>query len=363
MRILHVLRAPIGGLFRHVCDLVQGQSDLGHDVGIICDSSTGGAFAEAAIEKIGQRCSLGVMRLPMALIPSPGDLACITKTRKRAQDLKVDILHGHGAKGGLYARLAGKRATNGAVYTPHGGSIHYNWSSPFGMIYLATEAWLRGKTAGLAFVCDYERQVYDKKIGIAGVPVNVVHNGLWKNEFRPVPPAANAADILFVGEMVHRKGVDLLLEAIAALKPKFNLTAAMVGDGPDLEKYKALTVKLGIENQVSFKGRLGIAQALPMGKLFVSPSRHESFPYVVLEVIAAGRSIISSDVGGLKEVLPDELLYESDSLSALVAKLQDVLQNGKHYQALSDQLSKQAPQNFCAESMVKSITTFYSALK
>jgi len=363
LRILHVLRAPIGGLFRHVCDLVQGQSDLGHEVGIICDSSTGGDFAAAAVEKIGQRCALGVSRMPMALVPSPGDLACIAKTQARAREVKADILHGHGAKGGLYARMAAKSATHGAVYTPHGGSIHYNWSSPLGLTYLGTEVWLRGKTAGLAFVCDYERQIYDRKIGIAGVPVNVVHNGLWPDEFRAVPPAIDAADILFVGEMVHRKGVDLLLEAIAALKPKFNLTAAMVGDGKDLEKYKALTSKLGLAPQVSFKGRLGITQALPMGKLFVSPSRHESFPYVVLEVIAAGRSIISSDVGGLKEVLPQELLYQPDSLQALVAKLEDVLQNGKHYQSISDRLSKQAPQNFGAESMVQSITSFYSSLK
>ncbi len=363
MRILHVLRAPIGGLFRHVCDLVKGQNALGHDVGIICDSTTGGSNAEAAIAEIARLCKLGVVRLPMSLKPSWGDFACIRETRKIARDLNIDIIHGHGAKGGLYARLAAKSTKRGAVYTPHGGSIHYNWYSPFGAIYLATETWLRHDTAGLAFVCEYEREIYDRKIGTATVPVNVVHNGIWKDEFRSVPPPAHAADILFVGEMVNRKGVDILLRAIAALRPRLNLTAAMVGDGPELDDYKALTRELGLDSQISFKGRLGIADALPLGKLFVLPSRLESFPYVVLEVIAAGRQIISADVGGLKEVLPNELLYAPDSVSALVAKLQDVAEHGKRYQIIAAALGADAPENFSAESMVQSITNFYASLK
>ena len=42
MKILHVFRTPVGGLFRHVRDLARGQAALGHEVGIICDSTTGG---------------------------------------------------------------------------------------------------------------------------------------------------------------------------------------------------------------------------------------------------------------------------------------------------------------------------------
>ena len=49
LNILHVLRAPLGGLFRHVVDLVQGQAARGHRVGLIVDSTTGGARAEAAL--------------------------------------------------------------------------------------------------------------------------------------------------------------------------------------------------------------------------------------------------------------------------------------------------------------------------
>src|SRR5215468_4952848 len=47
LNILHVLRAPVGGLFRHVVDLARGQSVRGHRVGLVADSMTGGSDAEA----------------------------------------------------------------------------------------------------------------------------------------------------------------------------------------------------------------------------------------------------------------------------------------------------------------------------
>ncbi len=363
MRILHVLRAPVGGLFRHVCDLVKGQSALGHDIGIICDSTTGGAGAEAALGEIAKLCKLGLFRMAMAQKPSPGDLPCIAQTRKIAKTLNVDVIHGHGAKGGLYARLASHCAKHGAVYTPHGGSTHYGWASPSGFFYLITETWLRRRTAGLAFVCEYEKQVYDQKIGIGGVPVNVVHNGLWGEEFKPVLPSKEAADLLFVGEMVENKGVDLLLRAIAQLKPKLSISAAIVGDGGQLADYQALAKTLGIAKQIDFKGRMGIAKALPLGKFFVLPSRRESFPYVVLEVMAAVRPMIAARVGGLTEMLPDQLLFEPDNVDALAAKLFDALSNGKAYTELAQQLSREAPEKFSAESMVQCVTRFYSTLK
>ena len=363
MRILHVLRAPVGGLFRHVCDLVRGQSALGHEVGIICDATTGGASAEAAIAEITTLCKLGLVRMAMAQKPSFADFTNITKTRRLAKSMAVDVIHGHGAKGGLYARLAAKSAVHGAVYTPHGGSTHYGWASPMGFFYMLTETWLRNRTAGLAFVCAYERDVYNRKIGVGSVPVNVVHNGLWSQEFHDVPVAKNAADLLFVGEMVDNKGVDLLLKAIALLKPKTSITATLVGDGAKLQTYQSLAQELGIADQITFKGRMGMASALPLGKFFVLPSRKESFPYVVLEAIAAGRPIIAARVGGLGELLPYQLLFEPNDAEALAAKLNDALSHAGNYSAIAQRLSREAPEKFSAESMVQSITAFYSTLK
>jgi glycosyltransferase involved in cell wall biosynthesis len=362
MRILHVFRGPVGGLFRHVCDLVRGQHALGHEIGILCDSSTGGPSAEAALKKLQPLCALGIERLPMSNMPNLRDLPCISKARQMTRKHNIDIIHGHGAKGGLYARLAALLTRKAAVYTPHGGSLHYNWSEFPGFFFVATEWALRHCTAGLAFVCDYERDVYAQKIGVGRANVNMVHNGLWPEEFKRVNSAPDARDILFVGELCHRKGVDLLIQAVADLRVERKLTIALVGDGPETDDYRVLVKTLGLEEQVFFLGRLPISKALPLGRLFVLPSRAESFPYVILEAIAAARPTISTKIAGIGEVLPESLLYQTEDVSALAAKLREVFANFSDFQKVAERIGAEAPQHFSAENMVRSVTNFYSKL-
>ena len=52
LKILHVFRAPLGGLFRHVLDVARGQAERGHDVGIFCDATTGGARANDVFQEL-----------------------------------------------------------------------------------------------------------------------------------------------------------------------------------------------------------------------------------------------------------------------------------------------------------------------
>ena len=68
LRILHAVRAPVGGIFRHIIDLANGQADRGHEVGIVADSLTGGERAAKALAEIAPRMKLGVYRI--AIPPS-----------------------------------------------------------------------------------------------------------------------------------------------------------------------------------------------------------------------------------------------------------------------------------------------------
>ncbi|MCB1491678.1 MAG: glycosyltransferase, partial [Rhodobiaceae bacterium] len=103
-RILHCMRAPVGGLFRHVLDLAHEQVARGHDVGIICDGSTGGAQAIKQLSDIAPDLALGVHRIAMPRLPGLGDLSAVLQTRALISRIGPDIVHGHGAKGGAYAR-------------------------------------------------------------------------------------------------------------------------------------------------------------------------------------------------------------------------------------------------------------------
>jgi glycosyltransferase involved in cell wall biosynthesis len=359
MRILHVFRSPVGGLFRHVRDLARAQTALGHDVGIICDKTTGGVVADAELAALSAVCKLGMQRFAMSTMPGLGDVAATRAVASFAKSIHAEIVHGHGAKGGLYGRLAAKRLGLKAAYTPHGGSFHYNWLGP-GAIFLAAERALRSTGAGLIFVCNYERQVYARKIGLGNTPNVVVPNGLWPEEFISRQISPNATELLFVGELRNLKGVDVLLRALALLPNAVTLT--IVGEGRDEKAFRSLADELNLGASVKFVGRKPIAEALTLGKVLIMPSRHESLPYVVLETIATAAPIIASAVGGIPEMLPADCLVPADQPLLLSQKISAYLEGPNAVNTAAFVLQAEARDRYSVETMTKSIIAFYQSL-
>jgi glycosyltransferase involved in cell wall biosynthesis len=358
MRILHVFRAPIGGLFRHVRDLARGQTELGHEVGIVCDSTTGGDYAAELIESLKPFCSLGIARRPISRLPGLGDLAGAKAVMEVAERCQPDVIHGHGAKGGFYARIAGYRLGKKSFYTPHGGSLHHPASWPMQLVYNGTEKLMRRIGSGLCFVCDYERNRFDHMIGINGVSNIVVHNGIWEDEFIAAVPQADATDFLFVGEMRDYKGVDILLEALALLP---GATLTLVGDGPDLETYKTLAAKLGLSDTATFVGRMPMQKAVNLGRIMVLPSRFESFPYVVLETAGAGLPLITTAVGGIAEVVPRELLCDPLTAENLAVRMKALWGNKAAMRREGADYAAHIRKTCAAMDMTRKITGFYQS--
>jgi len=362
MRILHVFRSPVGGLFRHVRDLARGQAALGHDVGIFCDSSTGGGTATQLFAASHADCSLGIIQSRISKLPGLGDVKTALIVQSLAKKLKIDVIHGHGAKGGLYARLAGKLSGIPSVYTPHGGSLHYEWKKFPGPIFLGTERALAHAGSGLIFVCKFEKEIFNQKIGLAGRPSVVVHNGLWPEEFTAPQLADDATDLLFVGEMRRLKGVDVLLNALTLLQKQRSVTLTLVGDGSDLTEFKTLAASLQLGPKVRFVGRRSMNEALTMGRNMILPSRNESFPYVVLETIAAGVPILASDVGGISEVLPSSMLFNAGDSAKLAAKISTLLENPSQTKLNSAELIKSLGAELSAATMCQKIIDFYQTV-
>jgi glycosyltransferase involved in cell wall biosynthesis len=187
LNVLYVLRAPVGGLFRHVVDLARGVAARGHRVGLIADATTGGAQAEATLAALAPELALGLSRVAMSRQIGPRDLTALAHVARRVAEVEADVVHGHGAKGGAYARLAAApRALR--VYTPHGGSLHYRWSSPTGLLYLSLERALLRRTDLLLFESAYGREAFRAKVGDPDAVARVVHNGVTEAEFAPIVP-------------------------------------------------------------------------------------------------------------------------------------------------------------------------------
>lgn len=362
MRILHVFRIPVGGLFRHVRDVARGQAALGHQVGILCDSTSGGESAARLLDEAAPSCALGVKRIPISRLPGGGDISGTAQTRQHAKIVRPDIIHCHGAKGGLYGRLAARSLGIPSVYTAHGGSLHYNWESPSGAVFLTAEKLLARIGSGLHFVCNYERDAFAAKIGLARKPHAVIHNGLWADEFAPVTADPEAADFLFLGEMRTLKGVDVLLDALARLNRTRRVSACLAGEGPDQAQFQAQAQTLGLADRVTFPGRLPAREAFRRGRILVMPSRAESFPYVILEASAAGVPLIASRVGGIPEVVDADALVQPGDAAALADRLALALADPAAARESAMVTRERLLQDFSAARMVEQIVSFYNTL-
>ncbi|MEQ1770352.1 MAG: glycosyltransferase family 4 protein [Devosia sp.] len=304
LRILQILRAPVGGLFRHVNDLTRELSARGHHIGIVADSLTSDSLTMPRLDALRPLCTLGIHTFPMPRTIGSGDITTPIRVRRLAQALDIDVLHGHGAKGGVNAKFArAGRNKRVALNTPHGGVLNYKPGSRAGAFFRTVERALMPWTDAYVFESAFAQRAFSEKIA---VPPRgpVIHNGLSPAEFEPITPDMGARDFVFIGEFRDVKGISYLLDALKDVKAPDGRPAsiAMAGGGPDFEAAKAQIERNGMTDRVDLLGVQPARPTLKRGRCMVVPSLAESLPYVILEGASAGRPVISTDVGGIAEI-------------------------------------------------------------
>lgn len=305
LRILQILRAPVGGLFRHVYDLTIELAARGHEVGMVADSLHRDALSGERLEALGPSLALGVHSLPIPRVFGPEDISSVFKVRALADRLNVDVLHGHGAKGGFNARLSrwgAKRRVS--LYTPHGGVLNYRPGSLVGGAFRIIERAIMPLTDAFIFESAFALDAYMRQIGQPGAPHPVIHNGITEAEFEPIVQRPDACDFVFIGEFRAAKGISFMLEALSrvAAPDGRGATLAMAGGGEDQAKVEAQISALGLTDRVRLLGVRPAREALTHGRIELVPSLAESLPYVIMEGAAAGIPVISTDVGGIREI-------------------------------------------------------------
>ena len=362
LNILHVFRAPVGGLFRHVLDLTHEQIARGHRVGLIADQSTGGPRAEQVLAELEPSLALGLTRVPMRRHLSPSDTRVLGHVMGRVAKTQADVVHGHGAKGGAYARLVfgNKRAVR--AYTPHGGSLLFGHDTLAGKFYLTTERVLMLRGDLFLFESAYSGNIFRNKIGNPRGLVRIVHNGVSRKEFEPVTSRPDASDLVFLGELRPVKGIDVLIEAIAQMHGHGRrVTATLVGDGPERKALQHQVEHHGLEAAVRFMPAMPAREAMTQGRIMVAPSRAESLPYVVLEAAAAGKPLITTRVGGIPEIygsLSNTLVPPID-VQALAASIGEAIGRPDTMVENTRKLREQVLASFSVDSMVDGVLSSY----
>jgi glycosyltransferase involved in cell wall biosynthesis len=370
LKIVHVFRAPLGGLFRHVVDLATEQSARGHQVGLFFDAGGRDARVDEILSAVPNGLALGVGMAPIGRGPAPSDLISLARFRKWLIGIAPDVVHGHGAKGGVLARLAGHGRSEAIVaYTPHGGSFNYRSGTFAHWLYMRVEAALARSTDLFLFESDYIAGRFEACVGAPRGLLRRAYNGVRPQEFAEVEIAPGASDWLYIGELRGAKGVDTLLEALALLSRRGGAapTLGLVGSGPDREAFERRAKDLGIEPQVRFHGPLPARKAFALGRVLVVPSRQESLPYIVLEAAAARKPIVATSVGGIPEIFgpssarliaPDDPQILADALAA--KRAQDERQRAEEASVLQAYVSAR----FSISGLADAVLTGYAdALK
>lgn len=186
----------------------------------------------------------------------------------------------------------------------------------------------------------------EKRLVQHGVPnekVRTVYNGVDVHTFKLAPRAAarqalnqplDERLLLFVGNFLPVKGLDLLLDACAKVMAVEPVRLALIGGGPLEASLRAQVAALGISDQVLFLGRHAapqVAQWMQAADAVCLTSLNEGVPNVVLESLSSGRVPVCVDVGGIAEVVEPVLgrrfLVKQRDAAAYAATLLDAVQN------------------------------------
>jgi glycosyltransferase involved in cell wall biosynthesis len=190
-------------------------------------------------------------------------------------------------------------------------------------------------------------------------------------EINAAPDAGRPFHLLFVGRLVQRKGVEVLLDAIAHLRAERAVHLSIVGDGPLLGSLRQRASELGITHLVDFAG------FVPAGELsrrfsdcdaFVLPAVEdakgdvEALGVVLIEALLHGTPVIASDSGGIPEIVLHQrtgLLVRSGDSTALAGAIRRYIDDPGLAQKLAAQGQQHVKSRFSWDTIIGTLAETY----
>jgi phosphatidyl-myo-inositol alpha-mannosyltransferase len=298
-----------GGVVRHIISLENHFTRMGHSVKII-------APASKPVEDFGDRfIAIGKPRP----IPTSGSIARITislnltdRVKQVLEDEKFDIIHLHEplAPTLCVTVLRLSRTVNIGTFHASESRPSYRWTKPIFMsgLYKKWFRRLNGRIAVSKPAMDFINKYFPSSY-------EIIPNGIEMERYNPaVPPLPQFKDgkinILFVGRLEKRKGLEYLLKAYRLVKPDHpECRLIVVGPGTRLRgKYLKMVSEANLEDVVFVGGvdEYEKTRYYNTADIFCAPATgHESFGIVLLEAMATGKPVVASNIPGYASVISD----------------------------------------------------------
>ena len=319
MKIAHyVLSSTFAGIEQHVQELadIQGRDN---EIVVICNQSISHHYKNIevkVVENISRRSIFGILSLILVL-----------------RNIRPDIVHSHGSK-----TTSIINSVRRFIKLRHVASVHG----------------IKSKT-----------KVYNKAHRVIAGSQKIqdslkTESSLVENWWHPSLPENinNTAEyVLAIGRLEPVKGFDLLIESWVNVNKKL----LIVGDGPEYSKLNSLIDKHGLGDFITITpsvSKEGLIEYYQKASLLIVSSRREGGPRVALEALYLHIPVISTNVGHMSQILPQELLAEPDNLESLKSLIDNWIDRSMSQESIFEYVA----QEYSIDKASKKVLSVYEDL-
>lgn len=357
MKILIIVtNADLAGAPIHVLELVRGLSRLGVEILLVTGED---GFLVEQVSLLGiQTQIISSMRSNISPIK---DLVSFFSLRRYIINFRPDLVHAHSSKAGLIARAVGAVTRIPVVYTVHGWGYGVGRRKSVSILVYITEFLMKSFTRKYIAVSDADAQMGRAHLRIRSNRIVTIHNGISLSTETVASPISEF-NIIMVARDDPQKDYDTLFKALAI--SKFD-QCFVVGRGTDAEAFKARAYKFAGDsvNKIGFLGvRSDIHGLLSMSSVFILSSNFEGLPLSIIEAMGNGLPIIATDVGGVSELVENEIngfLIQAKDHKALARYLSELFNNPELRIRLGENSLNLFNQKFSADTMIKKVLSVY----
>lgn len=297
------------------------------------------------------------------------NISAVKKLKQYIIANKVDILHTHGYKQDLIGFLATWGTKCKIISTPHG------WSRDAGFTLQCYEALDRLIFPFLNTVAPLSPDLYSKLryIPFLKNKLKYIQNGVDTIEIEECKTINSQLIewkqkgffiIGYIGQLIHRKGLDILFRAAAMLDIKYKI--ALIGKGEQQDYLKRLAADLDIDQNVTFFGfKSNRLEYLNGFDLFVLPSRLEGIPRCLMEALTAEIPVVSSNIPGSTELIKDGrtgYLFTSENPADLTQKILLIEKQYHEMSGIKQRGKAKIIQEYSALKMAKKYEVLFSTV-
>lgn len=337
--------------------LLEGLRERGQQVLLIAPP---GSQAQAEAQRRGIACEAVAMR-------SDADLLSVWRLREVLQAKRPDIVHLHTGRatwlGGMAAKWAGVPAITTRRMDREVRRNHRN-------------RWIYRSLVRRAVAISGPVAQLLREGGVPEAKVRVIYSSIDAARFQGVlevervrrslgAPAdrENCMVVLALASLVHRKGIDVLLDALALSTQQQQIQVWIAGEGEERVTLERQAQALGLSDRVRFLGRRPDARDLLHAcDVYCLPSRREGLGVSALEALAVGRPVIGTRVGGLAEVVEDGIcgrLVPAEDPRALAAALDELASDCQRRTRWGAAARQSLERGYLASQMVESYDKLY----